>query len=129
MKSKAPIFFLIPVLILFVINPNIFAQVVKTNAERVDYAVVKWNDYVKLDNNQKQAVKVLITSFICQYDSINALDSLSFFQRQDLKKEAHSIYIKKVKALMSGSQLQEYERKQAAFRAADEAKKNNKTKK
>lgn len=127
-KRNAHVIIVQIMLFLFFVS-QISAQEKKATIDRTNKAVNSWNGFVKLDNDQEMAVIKLATSFFSQCDSINVLDSIPFFQKQDLKKTAHNIYIESVKALMTGSQLQVYERKQATLRAADEAKKNNKTKK
>jgi len=108
---------------------SLSAQATKSVSERSNRAVERWNNDVKLDDSQKQAVEALTSSFTSQCDSINALDSLSLDTRVALKKEAHANYVKSVQSMLTPTQKQALVDKQVAKKKAQESKKKNKNKK
>lgn len=126
MKKRKIHVSIVSILLFMFFFSQISAQEKKSTMDRTNKAVNSWNGFVKLDEEQEVAIMKLATSYFSQCDSINALDSIPFYQKQELKKSAHILYIGKVKALMTENQLQIYERKQTALRAADEAKKKKK---
>jgi hypothetical protein len=120
---------LVVALLLPFIGTSLSAQSTKSVTERSNRAVERWNNDVKLDDSQKQAVRVLATGFANQCDSINTLDSITFETRVALRKEAHAHYINAVESLLTTTQRQALKNKQAARKKAQESKRKNNIKK
>lgn len=108
---------------------SLSAQATKSVSEQSNRAVERWNNDVKLDDNQKQAVEALASNFASQRDSINALDSLPLDTCVALKKEAHANYVNSVQSMLTPTQKQVLVNKQVAKKKAQESKKKNNGKK
>ncbi|MDD4641469.1 MAG: hypothetical protein PHF92_08965 [Bacteroidales bacterium] len=81
-KLKYLLLFLIVLCNIWIVSGN-------SQGEKAAQAVQRWDKDVSLSATQKTQIEALTLQFIQQLDSINTLP-LDFFERQLIKKDAHS---------------------------------------
>lgn len=91
----------------------------KTKGECAQLTVQAWSkDVATLNNAQKSGILNLTLSFYNKLDSINGLDTVSFENRQQQKKEAHAIYLDSINGLLTDAQRKDVDTNRTARNVA-----------